>query len=172
MFLILNRVAVFTDETYSTTRPSYYVLNSPVFKYELNLLNRHASTDAVAYKTVCESAQSENLPINIDIKWPNTFVNSEPIATSTASRTSTTSSTLRTGTKAEIFSKKTASPSSFTSVKPPKKLSMSSKPSLQHGEAPQIIDNKSIFFNLIAVTTDCKTKFLQLQDDIKANVCD
>jgi len=158
IFLFL-RVALFTDETYSTTRkPSYYILSSSIFKYQSNFINNKKEDADNEYKTVCNEEETNKSTTLIASSIKSTQIPTTILISSTIpSVIINTTSHLST-----LIHNMTQTNTRFSSKKKPQK---------------QLIENRTISFNLIAETTtnfncdsDQTMLLVNYQNEIKQNV--
>lgn len=176
-------IAVFTDETNSISNPSYYVLSSPIYKYDPN--NLRSSSDSFDYESLC-SLKNDKKPqttFNIIPKEPvnSVFViptptskieTSKPTISTTATKTTsktaettqtTTQSTTITNAKITKFISKTIKTDKVTDKVSVIKMSTTLN-------QVNLSKERSILVNLIAKTTDCTLNFLSFENSIKSKV--
>ena len=129
------------------------MLNSPIFKYETNQ----------EYEHLCENTLET---INTHhVSSPSTSTTRIQNIVSTTSFVKAVSNTL-TSKQKNLTTKKYWSVSHQTK----KKANMSMTSPHVLSDPKIIVENKSVFFNLIAITTNCQVKFIHFQNEIKANV--
>ena len=187
-FFYIFSIAIFTDETNSLTNPSYYILSSPIYKYDPNSLR--SSSDSYDYEALCSVNQNKKpATFNIIPKEPvnSVFI----IPTPTPKIESTTSAPKPTTTT--ILSTTTSKPTETTQTTTINRISITNS-KLTHKHISKTIKtdkvtdkvnvikmstslnqinlskDRSILVNLIAKTSDCSFNFLSHENDIKSKV--